>query len=50
MEAWDAGKDFQVSNMFSADDGRYVNKDDRPAGVTLTVRYKRLAMTMNIKP
>jgi hypothetical protein len=48
--AWEEGKDFQISNMFSPDDGRYVNKDDRPAGTTITVRFARLAKTVNIPP
>jgi len=48
-EAWDAGKDFRISNMFSPDDGRYVNKDDRPAGVAIMVRFHKLTKTVNIK-
>lgn len=38
-EAWLAGKDFQIADMFSGQDGRYVNKDDLPAGWVLQVRY-----------
>ncbi len=46
---WDAGKDFQINDMSSRDDGRYINKDDKPANVTLTVRYNRLMSVTTIK-
>jgi len=39
---WKAGKDFRT------DEG-YVNINDKPANVTLEVRYKRLTMAMLIK-
>lgn len=40
--AWDEGKDFQIQDMSSPDDGRYVNKQDVPAGTVINARYKRL--------
>ncbi|HEY1700743.1 MAG TPA: hypothetical protein VGG75_13605 [Trebonia sp.] len=46
---WNAGKDFQINDMSSPDDGRYINKLDKPAGVTLSVRYKNLTMVTLIK-
>lgn len=44
--AWAAGKDFQINDMSSPDDGRYVNRDDLPAGVKLQVRFGRQLKTM----
>jgi hypothetical protein len=46
---WDAGKDFQINDMSSRDDGRYVNKADKPADVTLQVRFARLTKVTMIK-
>lgn len=34
-----AGKDFMICDMFSADDGRYVNAEQLATGDTLAVRY-----------
>jgi hypothetical protein len=39
---WEAGKDFRVNDMSSQWDGSYVNKDDKPDDVTLSVRYNQL--------
>ena len=36
--AFDAGKDFEITDMFHRG-GRYVNKRDLPAGHKLQVRY-----------
>jgi hypothetical protein len=43
---WDAGKDFQIANAFSPDDGRLINKQDAKPGESFNIRYKRL---QNIK-
>lgn len=48
-EDYAAGKDFRINDAFSPDDGRYVNKDDKPADVTLSVRYARLTKVVHIK-
>jgi hypothetical protein len=45
-EDWAAGKDFRVEDLRS---GGYVNKDDKPADVTLNVRYSRLTRVVVIK-
>jgi len=51
--AWEAGKDFQIMDMSSPDDGRYINKQDaeKPgSGVsTLTIRYKRMTQVAVVK-
>jgi len=40
-EAWAAGKDFEICDMFSQYDGRKINKnDDVPAGTKFNIRYK----------
>jgi hypothetical protein len=39
--AWDAGKDFQITDLFSGNDGRYVNKADS-GGMTIMARYSKL--------
>lgn len=49
-EAYAVGLDFQVTDFTSPDYGRYVNKNDHPAGVTLQVRYKADTMVMMIPP
>lgn len=36
---FDANKDFVINDMFSKDDGRYVNKQDLKDGETVTVRF-----------
>ena len=42
-EDWNAGKDFIISDLFSGDDGRYINKEDADnAGVKVKIRYNRL--------
>jgi hypothetical protein len=33
---WEAGKDFHIEDLVASG---YVNKDDKPAGVTLNIRY-----------
>ncbi len=35
---WNAGKDFQIVTH-GPDDGRKINKGDKPTNVALTVRY-----------
>lgn len=51
---WNAGKDFMISDISAGrDDGRYINKRDSAAylpGVTIRVRYNRLADVLYIKP
>ena len=46
---WEAGKDFRVNDMSSQWDGSYVNKDDKPAGMTLNIRYSNLTRVVPIK-
>ena len=41
---WEAGKDFQCQPQ-----GSYINKDDKPANMTLNVRYDRLTKVVVIK-
>lgn len=48
-EAWNEGKDFQISNVFSPDDGRYVSCNDSLSNVTLNIRYKGLRNIAVIK-
>lgn len=36
---FDANKDFLIFDMFSQDDGRYVNSEQLKTGDTLAVRY-----------
>lgn len=36
-----ANKDFQICDMFSPDDGRYINAEQLKPGDTLAVRYAR---------
>jgi hypothetical protein len=50
-EDWLAGKDFRIADMFSGEDGRYINKQDADQrGITVTLRFNRLAGTVTIKP
>ena len=46
LAAWNDGKDFLVQDMFS---GGYINKNDKPACVTLNIRYKNLTQICVIK-
>lgn len=48
---WDAGKDFQIQDMSSPDNGRYVsNRDLEGTNIdTVKVRYKRLTQVTTIK-
>ena len=39
---WAAGKDFQIADLFSGDDGRYINLQDCKSGQRIGIRYKRL--------
>jgi len=36
-----ANKDFQICDMFSPDDGRYINAEQLKPGDTLYIRYAR---------
>lgn len=36
-----ANKDFRICDMFSADDGRYINADQLKKGDTLAIRYAK---------
>ncbi len=45
---WNANKDFQIADMFSGNDGRYVNKEQLP-GTAVMIRYKRLTQICVIK-
>lgn len=47
--AWEAGKDFQINDMSSPDDGRYINKDDATPGMVLNIRYDRLQKVHVVK-
>jgi len=44
LAAWNEGKDFQIMPS-----GQYVNKNDKPANVTLNIRYKRQSMVCVVK-
>jgi hypothetical protein len=46
LEDWNAGKDFLVQDMFSSG---YVNKDDKPADLTINIRYNKLQNIVVIK-
>ncbi len=46
--AWDAGKDWQIANMFHPDDGRYTSKADW-AGETVLLRFCRLTKITQAK-
>ena len=48
-EAYEAGKDFIIQDMFSGNDGRAVNKEDAVReGVQLKVRYAKLTKVVII--
>lgn len=49
LKDWNEEKDFLICDMSSKYDGSYINKADKPADVTLTVRYKSLTMVMTIR-
>lgn len=49
QSAWDAGQDFTINDMFSADNGRQINKEDAKQGQTLNIRYKNLTQVHVIK-
>lgn len=45
---FNADKDFTISDFFSGQDGRKINKSDAAAaGVTLNIRYKKLTMQVS---
>lgn len=44
---FDANKDFQIHDMFSPDDGRYVNAEQLQPGDTLAIRYKGKTQQVN---
>jgi hypothetical protein len=46
LEAWKAGKDFEIMGILKH--GRYVNIHDKPASVSLQVRYGGNLKTMII--
>ena len=46
---WEAGKDFQINDMSSPDDGRYINKADAKPGQSFNIRYKKLTQIVVIK-
>lgn len=51
LEAWAEGKDFKITDFFSGDDGRAVNKEDADReGVIIMARYDRLTKVVEIKP
>jgi hypothetical protein len=47
-EAWDAGKDFQITDH-GRYDGSMINKAGTPAGATIIVRYADGRKQMTIK-
>jgi len=47
--AWQAGADFVISDHFSPDDGRYINRPQVPSGTTVNIRYKRLTQVCVLK-
>jgi hypothetical protein len=46
---WEAGKDFQICDLFSGEDGRYVTKAELPEGSAHRIRYKRLTQICVVK-
>ena len=47
---WEAGKDFQINDMSSPNDGAYINKQDAEKdGVTVNIRFKQLRNVCVIK-
>lgn len=47
-EAWESGKDFQISDMSSRYDGSYINKSDKPDDVIINIRYKGMTRICQI--
>lgn len=45
---WDANKDFQIADIASGNDGRYINKDDA-AGLSINARYARLTKIVKLQ-
>lgn len=45
---WEAGMDFCISDVFSPDDGRYVNKPQLPEGTRVLIRYKAMRRVVAI--
>jgi hypothetical protein len=43
LEAWNAGKDFQLQPS-----GSYINQDDKPDDVTLRIRFRKLTQVLII--
>ena len=43
---WNDGKDFLIQDMFHSG---YINKADKPANVTLNIRYKKLTQICVVK-
>ena len=48
QEDWDAGKDFQINDMSSPNDGAYINNADATPG-SYNIRYKKLTQVKVIK-
>lgn len=48
-EDFDAGKDFQIADISSPYDGKYVNKAQLDKGSTHTIRYKKLTQVCVVK-
>jgi len=46
--AWKAGKDFIVADLFSGDDGRYINIQDAK-GIPIMVRYKDMTQIVKVQ-
>jgi hypothetical protein len=47
--AWEAGKDFLITDMVHPNCGAYLNKNDAPKGATINVRFKRQTSVCPIK-
>lgn len=45
-EDWDAGKDFLLADMVLSG---YINKDDKPADMNLSIRYARQTKVCIVK-
>lgn len=43
IQDWEAGKDFRLEMPGFAIDGKYINKDDKPATSWLNIRYAKAA-------
>lgn len=48
-EDWNNDKDFIIADLFSGQDGRYINKSDCKAGETHMVRYNGLRNIVAVK-